>query len=151
MKYQNERGFVAMITTILVSLMLLLITTGVVAVQANEQRQATDIDKSIKAYYAAVAGAEQAMADIQSGTVAYGASGCNGTSGPVDSSERNIAVTCTQIQKQTSSYSGYLQSEEAYQSPPIPAGAFDSLTIKWHQQGVDPDVVKSTYTGPGGV
>lgn len=148
----RERGVVALTTTVLVALMLLLITTGVVAVQVNEQRQANDADKSVKAYYGAVAGAEKAMLDVVQNPASYTAS-TPGTcvpafTGPVDTSEPNIAVTCTQVYVKDSSTSGYLQSEEAYQSPPITRNTFTDLKIAWHQQGADPDVVSAGYSGP---
>lgn len=60
-----NQGVVALITSIIVSLLLLVITTSGVALMTSELRQASDFDQSVKAYFAAEAGVEDAIAAIR--------------------------------------------------------------------------------------
>lgn len=64
MKRLNDRGAVALITTIIISLLLSIIIIGVMIVMVSELRQSNDNEQSIRAYYAAEAGVEDAMSKL---------------------------------------------------------------------------------------
>lgn len=64
-KLNHENGVVALITSIVVGLLLIVITTSAVALMGNELRQASDFDQSTKAYYAAESGVEDALAHLR--------------------------------------------------------------------------------------
>ncbi len=68
MKYFNNRGAVALITTIIISLLLSIIIIGVMIVMVSELRQSNDNEQSIRAYYAAEAGVEDAMSKLSTRT-----------------------------------------------------------------------------------
>ena len=57
----NNRGAVALITTIIISILLSIIITGVAIVMVSELRQSNDNEQSIRAYYAAESGVEDAI------------------------------------------------------------------------------------------
>lgn len=65
MKRIDNSGVVALITTIIVGLLLIVITTSAVALMGSELRQATDYDQSVKAYYASESGVEDTIAVLR--------------------------------------------------------------------------------------
>lgn len=57
----NDRGAVALITTIVISILLSIVIIGVMIVMISELRQSNDNEQSIRAYYAAESGVEDAI------------------------------------------------------------------------------------------
>jgi len=66
---RNERGFVSLFTTIMLSLLLLVITISLVSLEAVQLRKSEDSEQTLRAYYAAEAGIEDAAAKVLSGAV----------------------------------------------------------------------------------
>src|SRR5258708_38366843 len=66
----DHEGIVSLITAIIVGLLLIVITTSGIALMGNELRQASDYDNSIKAYYAAESGTEDAIAQLRRNGIA---------------------------------------------------------------------------------
>jgi hypothetical protein len=64
---KDSRGFVSLLTTILLSLLLLIITISMVSLEALQLRKSEDAEQSVRAYYAAEAGVEDAVSKILSG------------------------------------------------------------------------------------
>ncbi len=69
MKPSGQRGFVSMITVILISLLLLLVTTTMVTLEVAQLRKASDTEQSMRAYYTAEAGVEEAVKRVLAGSV----------------------------------------------------------------------------------
>lgn len=65
----DQRGFVSMITVILISLLLLLVTTTMVTIEVAQLRKASDTEQSMRAYYTAEAGVENAVKNVLNGTI----------------------------------------------------------------------------------
>ena len=65
MQSQREGGMVSLITAIIVAILLLVLTISLVTLMNGEQRQASDSDQSVKAYYAAMSGVEDAIQQIK--------------------------------------------------------------------------------------
>src|SRR5207253_7727535 len=63
---QKEQGIVSLVTAIIVALFIMVITTSAVVLMVGELRQAIDSENSIRAYYAAESGAEDALLKIKS-------------------------------------------------------------------------------------
>src|SRR5688572_22638524 len=61
----DSRGVVALIVSIVVGLLLVLISVSATTIMAGELRQAEDFDNSIKAYFAAESGVEDAIAQVR--------------------------------------------------------------------------------------
>lgn len=69
MELSNSRGFVSLLTAIMLSLLLLAITVSMVTVQSLTLRKAEDSEQSQRAYFAAESGVEDAVARIRTGQV----------------------------------------------------------------------------------
>lgn len=61
---RGEGGFVSLFTTIMISLLLLVITISLVSLQALQLRKAQDAEQTLRAYYAAEAGVEDAVSRV---------------------------------------------------------------------------------------
>ncbi len=68
-RLSNQSGFVSMITVILISLLLLLVTTTMVTLEVAQLRKASDTEQSMRAYYTAEAGVEEAVKRVLAGSV----------------------------------------------------------------------------------
>ncbi len=62
---RNQKGVVALITTIIIGILLVIIATSMTTLMIFEQRQATDADQSNRAFYAAQAGVEDGVLKIR--------------------------------------------------------------------------------------
>jgi hypothetical protein len=62
----DQRGVVALFTTIIISLLLVVITVSLITIETLQLRKAEDSEQSLRAYYTAEAGAEAAVAKILS-------------------------------------------------------------------------------------
>ena len=60
-KIVNERGAVALITTMMFSVLIALLLTALIGLMVSEQRQQTDDEQALTAYYAAESGVEDAL------------------------------------------------------------------------------------------
>jgi Tfp pilus assembly protein PilX len=61
---QGDRGAVALMTSIIISILLTIITTGLVSVMASELRQSSDAEQSTLAFYAAQSGVEDGVQKV---------------------------------------------------------------------------------------
>lgn len=143
MKYEmkpDERGAVALLTTIIISILLAIITTGLVTLMISELRQSDDGEQSVRAYYAAQSGVEDGISKVEALLAANsplisqvcGAPGAQNTN--LDPANPGVVGwTCQQI-----SYSGSPQG-----SLPVPdkavqvdvgsvtAPPFHSVILEW--------------------
>jgi hypothetical protein len=72
MKLHDSRGFVSLLTTIIISLLLLVVTLSMVTLETLQLRKAEDSEQSLRAYYTAEAGVEDAVSKVLSGTAVTG-------------------------------------------------------------------------------
>lgn len=143
----SQRGVVALITSIVVGLLLVVITTSGIALMNSELRQATDYDQSVKAYYAAEAGVEDALAVIRRNLDQAAidpipdSPDCN----PLDPAEADlgggISYTCQIVTSQSNLIEGELGAEESVQIDlsglKLASGA--RVRVEWNQQTSSPD------------
>lgn len=167
---RDGAGVVALITSIIVSLLLLVITTSGVALMTSELRQASDYDQSVKAYYAAEAGVEDALAAIRraaenSGQVANitpSSPGCEPVNDPFELDPQpqelaeNISYTCQIVTLESDPVTGSLDAEETVQLDLSGIGQQHSnyrVIVEWNQQasgpgeGADPQQITGIPTG----
>src|SRR4051812_22946208 len=82
----RENGFVSLFTCIMISMLLLVITMSMVSVQALQLRKSEDSEQTLRAYYAAEAGVEDAVNKVLTGAIAPGLGDdvCNKPATPYD-------------------------------------------------------------------
>jgi hypothetical protein len=149
----NERGIVALISAIVISLLLSVIVISMVGLMIGEARQAQDADQSIRAYYAAEAGIEDALLKVKAaGAGVAEQSSCSGTG--MDFGDGS-GFTCQLIEVKNNQLAGRLNPEEATQLEPFHSGLgagvhYNRVVINWHQPGLsaDPNVVGNPYLPP---
>ncbi|HVQ43629.1 MAG TPA: hypothetical protein VMT30_01555 [Candidatus Saccharimonadia bacterium] len=80
---QSENGFVSLLTCIMLSLLLLVITISMASLQSLQLRKAEDSEQTLRAYYSAEAGVEDAVSKVLSKTIAQGVGDntCNASTG----------------------------------------------------------------------
>ncbi len=61
---RSNEGFVSLFTTIMISLLLIVITTSLVTLEVLQLRKAADSEQSLRAYYVAEAGVEDAVSKV---------------------------------------------------------------------------------------
>jgi hypothetical protein len=132
---RSDQGFVSLFTAIMISMLLLVITLSLVTLETLQLRKAEDSEQSLRAYYAAEAGVEDAVAKIRSGAITTGTptSCATATIGPVSG---GAMWTCQQVSF-TGSPSGNLSGppEEAAVTI-VPGGSvsYNSVEIEWNEQ-----------------
>jgi Tfp pilus assembly protein PilX len=138
-----ESGMVAMITTIIVSILLVIIVTSMTSLMIGELRQASDGDQSIRAYYAAEAGVEDALLkikkDIAAGIALSGGGACVSSGAALGS----VEYTCQRIIYDTNTVEGRLAKEQSLQidlSTAAPSPVVQSVKVSWNQDGIDAPV-----------
>ena len=149
MKKINEEGVVSFFAVIFISILLTLITIAYVSIMTREQRQATDLDLSTRALYAADAGVEDAIDSLRSGKN-INKDRCNNLI-LSSSDDFDIEYTCQIV----SSKVKYIESElDPEQTMDIDLGSVPglaSIRLSWHQPSEDerPAFVDNTRPGLG--
>ncbi|HLB40768.1 MAG TPA: pilus assembly PilX N-terminal domain-containing protein, partial [Candidatus Babeliales bacterium] len=145
---QNQRGVIALITTIVVSLLLIVITASGIALMGSELRQASDYDQSVKAYFAAEAGVEDALAVLKRNGTDYANTintywadpdSCNysivpaGISSILDDNNQ-ISYSCQIVSTKDNNVTGSLDKEAATQIDLNGiSNTFRRLRLSWNQ------------------
>jgi type II secretory pathway pseudopilin PulG len=62
--WNPEQGAVSLLTTIIISILLAIITTGLISLMISELRQSNDSEQSMRAYYAAQSGVEAGIEKV---------------------------------------------------------------------------------------
>jgi hypothetical protein len=131
---QGDRGAVALMTSIIISILLTIITTGLVSVMASELRQSSDAEQSTLAFYAAQSGVEdgvqKVLARLQAHDVTSAAQACDSTTHPVVLST-TVSWTCQSI-KFSGTPEGVLPGpEQAVNIDIAGAPVFDTMVLSW--------------------
>lgn len=122
----KERGAVALITAMIVSILLLITTSGMVALTLKSLRGSTDGAQSTKAYYAAEGGMEEALLKIRKGQPA---DNCPGASA-ADSAKDGV-VTCVKVTNDPNQIEGQLEEGQGKQIDLSAVSGLKSLIIEW--------------------
>lgn len=140
-----ERGFVSLLTTILISLLLSIITLSVISLEALQLRKSEDAEQSLRAYYVAEAGIENAAAKVLSGSITANQS-CQ-TGNPTSNPTTDGVWTCQQIEFTGSPFGVLGQPDVATTvNPGSTTPRYHSVVIAWNQSN---DANPAHYTMPG--
>lgn len=139
----RQAGVVALITSIIIGLLLVAITTGAIALMGGELRQGSDYDQSIRAYFAAEAGAEDALAHIRR-QLAAGASlsslnspdcAAYDDNNPNLSGDNSVSYTCQVTSLAANSITDFLRVEESTQIDLSSVPTATTIVLSWNQNG----------------
>lgn len=141
----SESGIVALITSIVVGLLLVVITASGIALMGSELRQSSDYDQSIKAYFAAESGVEDALAYIKQNGIAAAVAndgGCN----PFPTSDStfsefgntNVEYTCQVVETDSVNLSGNIPAEGAGQVDLSGTNNLSQVRLEWNLPPGDP-------------
>jgi hypothetical protein len=133
---QDQRGFISLLTCIMLSLLMIVVTLSLVTIESLQLRKSADSEQSLRAYYASEAGVEDAASQVLSGLTTD------------QSCSQNIAFdstgqagwTCQTIKFDGSPVGKLGQADEAVTidsglSSPNPADQFNSIILEWNTNG----------------
>lgn len=136
----NMAGFVSLLTCVIISMLLLVITISLTTVENIQLSQAIDSEQSLRAYYTAEAGVEDAVSKILSGTIAPGVDDnvCNSdvtysVPSPTDP-RQDAGWTCQQVSFTGSPTGRLTQPDQAVTiAPGHTTPNYNSVLIEWDQ------------------
>lgn len=124
---KDQSGAIALITTIIISLMLLLITTSFITIVISGSRQSSDSESSIRAYYQAESGVEDAIGKIKVNHN-YEQPDCDTNI----SGSGNTGWSCQIIKNTQNVLQGKLEkTDDAKQFDLIGSNQFNSFRLEW--------------------
>ncbi|HEY6737132.1 MAG TPA: hypothetical protein VI322_05440 [Candidatus Saccharimonadia bacterium] len=134
-----EAGYVSLLTAILISLLLLTITMSMVVLEVAQLRKASDSEQSLKAYYTAEAGVEDAVNRVLSGAVTSDQNCSNAAGNPLGGASQNTfdsagaaGWTCQQISF-SGAPQGKLDQPDVAKTVDPGASLFSSVVLEWDQ------------------
>jgi hypothetical protein len=140
MTINDQRGVVALLTTIFVGILLSVITVGLMAQMVSELRQSGDYEQSQRAYYAARSGVEDAVSKVvsslQNNQRPQPQIGCNSGNANLDldpTSPGAVGWTCQQILFSGSPSGKLGVSDSSVQIDTSGGPAFASMKLEWDQ------------------
>lgn len=140
----NDRGAVALITTIVISILLSIVIIGVMIVMISELRQSNDNEQSIRAYYAAEAGVEDAIIKaIASPGVDQDCSNPSKSKNlSLDAaSPGKVGWSCQQITFAGQPSGSLSEADKAVQIDLEGSNSFSSMTLEWDTGAVKNNTV----------
>lgn len=129
----KQRGAVALITAMIVSVLLMITTAGMVSVTIKSLRQSTDGAQSTKAYYAAEGGLEEALLKLRNGEQL---NDCNDPG--ADKGAEDGVVTCTRVSQVTNEVTGELGKNESAQVDLSSVRNLVAIRVEWGLDVYDP-------------
>lgn len=146
----GERGAVALTTTIIISILLGIIITGLISVMVSELRQEDDSEQATRAYFAAESGVEDAISQVltavKNGGPFTSTLGCNSNTNLIPGTNQ-VGYTCQQITYSGTPAGSLDQPDSAVQ---IDTGnaSFRSMKLEWSTtNGKSGCVFNSTVAG----
>lgn len=137
---RHESGFVSLLTAILISLLLLTVTLSMVVLEVIQMRKAADAEQSLRAFYTAEAGVEDAVNKVLKGTVSADQNCTDASGNPISgSSQPNYDAagaagwTCQQIALSGAPAGKLDQPDMSKTVDPGSAPAYSSVLIEWDQ------------------
>jgi hypothetical protein len=146
---RREGGFVSLFTCILLSMLLLLITVGLVSIQTLQLRKSEDSEQTLRAYYSAEAGVEDAVGKVLSKVITDGSIGsdtCNQSAG--FDTTGSADWTCQYITF-SGNPTGKLDKPDLAKTVDAiqpPGNTYQSVVIEWNQSS---DTNASYFNQPG--
>lgn len=137
----TERGAVALITAMIVSILLMITTAGMVSVTIKSMRQSTDGAQSTKAYYAAEGGMEETLLKIRNGEKIDNCTGATSASSAGDGT-----VTCVNVIETPNQLSGSVGKDQTRQLDLSGVTGLSRINVEWSQGGNLAAI--PNYTGP---
>lgn len=123
----SERGAVALITAMVVSILLLITTSGMVALTLKSLKGSTDGAQSTKAYYAAEGGLEEALLKIRN---KMPADDCSGSTNTAQSAKDGV-VTCTKVTPSSTNVEGKMPADGSVQIDLSGVANINTITVEW--------------------
>lgn len=144
MKYlRNQQGIISILSVTFFSILVMIIAIGTILAQNKELRQSTDADQSIRSYYAAESGVEEALFTLTTQGSAYRAPNCTGNNNlNLPSLSSDLTITCAKIADFNIAKSGSLKQEEAIQESIVPNAGANQMILAWNGKDASYD-----YTG----
>ncbi len=155
----DQRGIVSMLTVLFFSILIMIIALGTLTTQNKELRQSTDADQSVRAYFAAEAGLEQALNYLKVNGASARRPGCSGATNkpaaPLDSpdlgSGSSLEITCLKIGDNVLNESGTLDQEVAAQADLKGLTDVDYIDFSWHDGPLSAYSSNPLYSDPSKV
>lgn len=129
---RNERGMVSLFTSIVISLLLLVVTLSMISLQALQLRKAQDSEQSLRAYYTAEAGVEDAVSKVltQQIRLGVGDNTCNSNVGY--DIPGAAGWTCQQVSFSGTPF-GKLDRPDAAKTIDPGNVNYNSIILEWNQ------------------
>ena len=129
---RDERGIVSIVAVIFISILLSIITVGMVRLTTTETRLSTDFLLSTKAGYAAEVGIEDALFRMRR-TGPFNQTSCNPS---VDVEATVAAYTCQLVDTVSSEFTDKIRPSQALQID-LSDGTFSQLRLEWYRKNFD--------------
>jgi Tfp pilus assembly protein PilX len=125
----NQNGFVSLFTCIMISLLLLVITVSLVTLETLQLRKSEDAEQTLRAYYTAEAGAEDAVSKVLAKAITPGTGDkvCNKNT----TYDGAAGWTCQQVSF-SGSPTGKVDVDSANTIDPGKQG-YNSVIVEWNQ------------------
>jgi hypothetical protein len=155
--HQPERGAVSLLTAIIISILLAIITVGLITLMVSELRQSGDSEQSVRAYYAAQSGVEdgvrkviQALGGPRVDQLCGGAGSQNLNLDPAAAGQ--VGWTCQEIRYSGSPSGNLPVPDQAVQIDvgPVSGPAFQSMRLEWDLTPNPLGNTASFYNAPNG-
>ena len=125
---RRQNGVVALITTMIVSILLMLILISLVTLMSGELHQSADADQSVRAFFAAEAGIERGVLAVRAGLSTNQDCGDAGSTYAVGSA----TITCQRITLNSTNLSPTLPLNQAYELIIPGSAAFTRVQLNWN-------------------
>lgn len=128
----NQDGFVSLFTTIMISLLLIILTTSLVSLEVLQLRKSEDSEQSLRAYYIAEAGVEDAVSKVLTNPTSRTDQSCAANTG-YDTAGA-ASWTCQKI-SYSGTPTGKLDTPDAAKTvdPGHVTPGYNSVIIEWNQ------------------
>jgi hypothetical protein len=128
----DSKGFVSLFTTIMISLLLIILTTSLVSLEVLQLRKSEDSEQSLRAYYIAEAGVEDAVSQVLTNPTDRTDKPCASNVGY--DTAGSASWTCQRISFSGSPV-GKLEAPDAAKTvdPGHVAGGYGSVIVEWNQ------------------
>jgi hypothetical protein len=139
----KQQGFVSLFTCIMISLLLLVITVSLISLEALQLRKAEDAEQTLRAYYTAEAGVEDAVSKVLSKAIRPGVGDnvCNSFS--TYDIPGAAGWTCQQVSFSGTPFGKLDTPDEAKTvDPGKTTPAYNSVILEWNQS---PNVAAGQY------
>ncbi len=145
---RNQRGVVSILTVTFFSILVMIIALGTILAQTKELRQSTDADQSIRSYYAAESGVEQAVFYLSSNNTYKTPPGTclDNNIIPSLSGTNGLEITCAKVEPNSVKSGATLKQEESTQIDLSGQPSIYRMQLNWNDPGEVPydDYVPTT-------